>query len=105
MEMKDMVYKIARMLRSWMPLMQQEMRERTEKVIIQLELKASLPPQFMWYSQESSLSGSAPLNVQPSASSAVDPSQQGVDVSVGYHDQVLLADSNALSSTVMSPSN
>lgn len=51
MGLKDVFFKIAKMLRRWIPMMQQEAGVRIEEVITQLEFKASMPPLLMWYSQ------------------------------------------------------
>jgi hypothetical protein len=48
--MKEVLFKVARMLRRWSPMMQQDVWARIEEVIIQLELKASRPPLLMWSS-------------------------------------------------------
>jgi hypothetical protein len=47
MGVKDMLFKIAKMLRRWVPMMQQEMGECIVRMVVQLELKASSPPQLM----------------------------------------------------------
>ena len=76
-----MLFKIAKMLRRWVPMMQQEMGECIVRMVVQLELKASSPPQLMWHSLESSSSRSEPLDVQLTASSAAIPNMhEGNDI-------------------------
>ena len=79
-----MLFKIAKMLRRWVPMMQQEMGECIVRMVVQLELKASSPPQLMWHSLESSSSRSEPLDVQLTASSVAIPNlHEGSDVIPG----------------------
>jgi hypothetical protein len=103
--MKDMLFKIARMLRRWMSLLQQEMGSRIEEVIVQLEVKASFPPQLMWRNQKDSLLGSVQLGAQPLTSSAVDPNQQVSEEITQVHIQSVLVGRNALSNSAMLPLN
>ena len=90
-----MLFKIAKMLRRWVPIMQQEMGECIVSMVVQLELKASSPPQLMWHSLESSSSRSEPLDVQLTASRVAIPNlHEGNGVVLG---QELLADKDSLS--------
>jgi hypothetical protein len=93
---KDMLFKIARMLRRWMLLM------RIEEVIVQLEVKALSPPQLTWCSQENSLLGLAQLDTLLLNSSVAVPSQQFTEEAYAVYDQTVLAGRNALSNSVMS---
>jgi hypothetical protein len=75
-------------------MMQQEMGECIVRMVVQLELKASSPPQLMWHSLESSSSRSEPLDVQLTASSVAIPNlHEGNDVISG---QEPLADRSLL---------
>jgi len=76
------LFKIAKMLRRWVPMMKQEMGEGIVGMVAQLELKASSPPQLMWHSLGSSLSSRfGPLDVQPLApSTAISDLHEGVDI-------------------------
>jgi len=57
MGVKDLLFKIARMLIRWIPLMQLELGARIQEMSVQLEVKVLSPPQLTWCSQENSLSG------------------------------------------------
>lgn len=81
--MKGVILKIARMLRRWVPMLQQEMKERVEELINQLEAKASSPPQITWHNLGDSSSRSAPLVAQHSVSSIVTLARHDQDLSVG----------------------
>ena len=81
-----MLFKIARMLRRWMPLMQPELVARIKEVIVQLEVKALSLPQLTWCSQENSLSGLTQLDALLLNSSAAVPSQQFTE-EAGVHNQ------------------
>lgn len=86
-----------------MPTMQQAMGERIEGVIIQLEQKASSPPQLMWYNQEGSSLRLALLVARHMASSATLSSQHECYAFSVYCDQELLANNTVLSIPVISP--
>ena len=76
-------------------MIQEEMGECIERMVVQLELKASSPPQLMWHNLESSSSRSEPLDVQLTASRVAIPNlHEGNGVVLG---QELLADKDSLS--------
>ena len=103
MGLKDVLFKIARMLRRWIPMMQQDSRVRIEEVIIQLERRASMSPQLMWYNQVESSSELAPLGVRLTGSSAATSLQES-DVFSGRLEEDLVANM-ALNNVVLSPSD
>lgn len=93
MGVKDMLIKIAKMLRRWVPMMDQEMGEDIKRIVIQLELKASLPPQLMWHNLESLSSRSGALDVQITVSSAAPNLREENELVPGHE---LLADRRSL---------
>jgi len=103
MGLKDVLFKIARMLRRWIPMMQQDSRVRIEEVIIQLERRASMSPQLMWYNQVESSSELTPLGVRLTGSSAATSLRES-DVFSGRLEQDLVANV-ALNNAVLSPSD
>jgi hypothetical protein len=71
MGLQDILFKIARMLRRWILLVQQETGMCMKEVVAQLEQKSSTPPQLMWYNQMESSSGLAPSGVHYTESRVV----------------------------------
>jgi hypothetical protein len=84
-------------------MMQQDSGVRTEEVIVQLERRALIPPQLMWYNQVESSSELAPLDVRLMGSSAATSLQES-DVFSGCLEQDLVANV-ALNNVVLSPSD
>lgn len=75
MGMKGILFKIAKMLKRWVPMMQQEDGEVIERVVVKLELQASSLPHLMWNNMESSSSRSDPLDAQPLGFNAANQSE------------------------------
>jgi hypothetical protein len=84
-------------------MMQQDSGVRTEEVIVQLERRALIPPQLMWYNQVESSLELAPLDVRLMGSSAATSLQES-DVFSGCLEQDLVANV-ALNNVVLSPSD
>jgi len=100
MGLKDVLFKIARMLRKWIPMMQQDSGVCIEE-IVQLERKASIPPQLMWHNQVESSSELAPLDVRLMGYSAATSLQES-NVFSGRLELDLVANV-ALNNAVLSP--
>jgi len=60
--MARLFLKIVRMLRRWMPLFKQELGCQVESFASRLEIHASLPPQIMWKTVETSTSSELALS-------------------------------------------
>ena len=60
--MARLLLKIVRMLRRWIPIFKQELGCQVESFASRLEIHASLPPQIMWNTVETSTSSESALS-------------------------------------------
>lgn len=77
MGLKEVWFKIAKMLTGWVPMMKEEVGEAIKVVVLKLEKKVSLLPQLTWTCPESSSSRLEPLAVRHIGSRAASQTEDG----------------------------